>query len=174
MLLSFPFTPHFDGVRSQWGITVSFEFHGFAFYFMLYFITRFLLLQAMPSASFARSESLLLFSAHIHTHTHRLLLAALLPWHSLICWQRQLLALAKLKAAWQDRHRFARWRGWTALAFVSDSFCWLFINCQPAMHSRSSLTELYAPHWCELLLCLTWFLWRLLLWNTFLVLKLDY
>lgn len=69
MLLSFPFTPHFDGVRSQWGITVSFEFHGFAFYFMLYFITRFLLLQAMPSASFARSESLLLFSAHIHTHT---------------------------------------------------------------------------------------------------------
>lgn len=104
----------------------SWWFHGFVFYFMLYFITRFLLLQAMSSAALTRSASLLLFSAHTYTC---LLLAAWLSWHSLICWQRQVLALAKLKTVWQDRHRFARWRGWTALAFVSDSFCWLFINC---------------------------------------------
>lgn len=99
---------------------------------MLYFIICFQLLQAMPSSSFFLSRSLSL-SAHIHTA---------FCWHSLICWHRQLLALAKLKAVWQDRSCFARWRGWTALAFVSDSFCWLFINCVnlqciPGLHWQS-------------------------------------
>ncbi len=127
------------------------------------------------SFSVAAGNALCLFlsfflsrSFSLSTYTHSLLLAARLPWRSLIYWHRQLLALARLKAVWQDRSYFARWRGWTALAFVSDSFCWLFINCQPAVHSRPSLTELCCTDVC----CFC--AWHGSSGDSFLVLKVDY
>jgi len=118
----------------------SWRFHKNAFYFVLYFINRFLLLQAMPSTTLTSSASLFLFYTHTHTQSFVGSLAAL-TFSDLLA--TPAAGISQVKGCMARPTQLCSVEG-----LNSTGFCvWLFLLviyklCQPAVHSRPSRTEL--------------------------------